>query len=312
MGDETAEGRPARPERWIPGRAAKYRTVRGTAPVLVLFLPPALLLFSIFVVLPIAEAARYSFFSWNGYNSPDNFVGLRNYLFLLRHAAFHTALINNLLVIAVSLLVQLPLALWLATLLADRIRGATIFRLIFFLPYVLAEIAAGLIWRFVYDGDYGLAGSVAGFFGLPAPYLLADPHTSMAAILGVIVWKFFGFHMMLYIAGIQAIDRTLYDAAEIDGATRFQLFRFITLPLLGPTLRLSIFFAVIGSLQLFDLIMPMTRGGPSDSSQTIVTYLYSYGITRMRIGFGSAVGVTLFVICVVFAFTYRRTLMRHD
>jgi raffinose/stachyose/melibiose transport system permease protein len=126
------------------------------------------------------------------------------------------------------------------------------------------------------------------------------------------VWKYFGFHMMLFIAGLQTIDRSLYEAAEVDGATRLQKFFAITLPLLAPTIRLSVFFSVIGSMQLFDLIMPMTGGGPSNSTQTMVTFLYSFGIMRMRVGFGSAVGVVLFLICVLFAFGYKRTLMRND
>ncbi|MGQ3029993.1 MAG: carbohydrate ABC transporter permease, partial [Ferrovibrionaceae bacterium] len=210
------------------------------------------------------------------------------------------------------LLVQLPLALGLAMLLADRVRGATTFRLIFFMPYILAEVAAGLIWRFVYDGDYGLIAQIWGLFGVEAPHLLADPDLAIHAILGVIVWKYFGFHMMLYIAGLQQIDRNLYEAAHMDGATGWQIFSRVTVPLLGPTIRLSVFFAILGSIQLFDLVMPLTKGGPSDSTQTMVTYLYSYGVTRMRIGFGSAVGVVLFVICVAFAFGYKRVAMRHD
>ncbi len=207
---------------------------------------------------------------------------------------------------------QLPLAMGMALLLSERIPGTAIFRLIFFLPYILAEVAAGLIWRFVYDGDYGLFAKLAELLGLPAPYVLADPDTAMYAILAVIVGKDFGFHMMLYIAGLQQIDPNLYEAARIDGAGGWQVFRRITLPLLGPTVRLSVFFAILGSFQLFDLIMPLTKGGPSDSTQTMVTYLYTYGMARMRIGFGSAIGVVLFCICVLFAFGYKRTLMRHD
>ena len=158
-----------------------------------------------------------------------------------------------------SLLVQLPLALGLAVLLADRLRGTNAFRLIFFLPYILAEIAAGLIWRFVYDGDYGLLAKIWSSFGAAPPQVLADPDWAMTAILIVIVWKYFGFHMMLYIAGLQQIDRTLYEAARIDGATAWQSFTRVTVPLLGSTIRLSVFFAILGSFQLFDLIMPLTK-----------------------------------------------------
>lgn len=291
---------------------ARGRAGGDATTVILLFLPPALFLFTLFVVLPVGEAAWYSVYNWNGYGSPTQFVGWRNYELLFANSAFRIALTNNLLIILISLTVQLPLAMAMALLLSERIPGTAVFRLIFFLPYILAEVAAGLIWRFVYDGDYGLFAKLAAMLGLPTPYVLADPDIAMYAILAVIVWKYFGFHMMLYIAGLQQIDPNLYEAARIDGASGWQVFRRITLPLLGPMVRLSVFFSILGSFQFFDLIMPLTKGGPSDSTQTMVTYLYTYGMTRMRIGFGSAIGVVLFVICVVFAFGYKRTLMRHD
>ena len=210
-----------------------------------------------------------------------------------------------------SLGIQLPFALWLATLVSNRIPGALAFRMIFFLPYVLADVAAGLIWRFMFDGDYGLIAAITHGLGIASMYPLADPNWAIYAILLVILWKYFGFHMMLFIAGLQGIDRNLFDAADIDGANRWQRFRSITLPLLVPTIRLSVFFSVIGSLQLFDVIMPLTKGGPDDSTQTLVTFLYSFGIMRMKVGFGSAVGVVLFVICVAFAFSYKRLAFRN-
>ena len=286
--------------------------VGGTTAVVLLFLPPALFLFTLFVALPMGEAAWFSVFRWSGYGSPTEFVGWRNFQVLFQTPAFRTALINNLLIIVASLLVQLPLALAAAVLLADKLRGTHSYRLILFLPYILAEIAAGLIWRFVYDGDYGLLAKLWSLFGAEPPQVLAEPDVAMYAILVVVVWKYFGFHMILYIAGLQQIDKTLYEAARIDGANAWQLFRRITVPLLGSTIRLSVFFSILGSFQLFDLIMPLTKGGPSDSTQTMVTFLYTYGVTRMQIGFGSAVGVVLFVICIVFAFGYKRMFMKHD
>jgi raffinose/stachyose/melibiose transport system permease protein len=117
---------------------------------------------------------------------------------------------------------------------------------------------------------------------------------------------------MLYIAGLQNIDRNLYEAADIDGATRWQKFRFVTLPQLGPMIRLSVFFSLIGSLQLFDLIIPLTDGGPLNSTHSIVTYLYTFGIWRMKVSYGSAIGVILFVAAVIIAFGYKRIFMRDD
>lgn len=305
--------------RIAPGQPGWWGRLNESAPpiggrlaIVLLFLPPALLLFTVLVALPMAEAGWYSLFRWNGFGRPSEFVGWRNFELLIDNADFRTALGNNFLIIAVSLLVQLPLALGLAVLLADRTRGTNAYRLIFFMPYVLAEIAAGLIWRFVYDGDYGLIAKLWSSFGAVPPQVLAEPEWAMSAILVVVVWKYFGFHMVLYIAGLQQIDRSLYEAARIDGATAWQTFTRVTVPMLGPTIRLSVFFAILGSFQLFDLIMPLTKGGPSNSTQTMVSYLYNFGVTRMQIGFGSAVGVVLFVICAGFAFGYKRVMMRHD
>lgn len=309
--DRAALGPRRREAKPVPGLLARLAG-GGRLTAVVLFLPPALLLFTLFVILPMGEAAWYSLFNWNGYGEPSKFIDFRNYEKLINHRAFVSALTNNGLIILVSLLVQLPLAMAMAIILAGKLPGAVVFRLIFFLPFVLAEVAAGLIWRFVYDGDYGLLAEMARWLGYESAHVLADRDWAMAAILAVIVWKYFGFHMMIYIAGLQGIPASLFEAARIDGASRWQVLRYVTIPSLAPTIRLSVFFAVVGALQLFDLIMPMTRGGPSDSTQTMVTYLYSFGMMRMEIGFGSAVGVVLFVICVVFAFTYKRTAMRND
>lgn len=307
--------RDAASPRWRLGRASRSLSPRdgGTAPVLLLFLPPALLLFTLFVVLPMGEAIWYSLFQWNGYGAPSKMVGWLNFKLLLEDQTFHQALFNNGLIMLVTLLVQLPLALGLAVLLVDRVPGTTTFRLIFFLPYILAEVATGLIWRFMYDGDYGLLPTLWGWFGsAEAPHMLADPQLAMVAVLIVSVWKYFGFYMILYIAGLQQIDRSLYEAARIDGASRWQVFSRITLPLLGSTVRLTVFFAILSSIQKFDLVMALTGGGPNNSTQTMVSHLYGAGLTRMDIGYGSAMGVVLFVICVAFAFGYKRTVMRHD
>ena len=279
---------------------------------LIVFLPPALLLFTVFVAMPMAQAAWYGFYNWNGFGLPEKFVGLKNYQLLFGNAAFLRALVNNGLIIVVSLVVQLPLALGVALMVAGRVTGAAWFRMIFFLPYILADVAAGLIWRFMFDGAYGFPSLLTGALGLAPYYLLADKTWAFSAVLVVILWKYFGFHMMLYVAGLQAIDKSLFEAAEMDGADAFRRFWHITLPLLAPMIRLSIFFSVIGALQLFDIIVPLTGGGPFETTNTMVSFLYYFGITRMRVGFGSAVGVALFVICVTFAFGYRRLFMRDD
>lgn len=286
-------------------RGALQREAAGIS-----YLMPAALLFSVFVILPVLQAGYYSFFRWNGYGAPTNWVGWRNYLTLFENAVFHTAMWNTAAVVTVSLLVQLPLAMAMALLLADRFAGSYTFRTIFFLPYVLSEVVAGLIWRFVFDGNFGLVAAATRWFGLEPAYPLAEPQTALMIILVVIIWKYFGFHMMIYLAALQDIPKELREAAAIDGATRAQVTRFVVLPLLWPAVRISVFFSVLGALQLFDVIMPLTGGGPSNTTHTLVNFQYTFGMTRMNIGFGCAVGVVLFCICMLFTLVYRRLLLR--
>lgn len=287
--------------------APRRRLLPERMTTLLLFLTPAVVMFSVFVMLPMLDAANYSFYKWNGYGVPSDFVGLLNFEYLTRNSVFQLSIINSVKIIAVSLLVQLPLALTLAIFIADSRISNTIFRMIFFVPFILAEVATGLIWSFVYDGDYGLVASFANALGLPPFYILADRDFAFYAIMVVIVWKYFGFHMIIYIAGLQGIPPQLIEAAIIDGASPSQVVRHIKIPQLRPAITVSVFFSVLGSLQLFDLIIPLTGGGPSNQTHTMVTFLYTFGLQRMNIGFGSAVGMVLFVFCTVFAFTYRRT-----
>lgn len=296
----------------MAGIAQGIRRDNGALLTAILFVPPAVLLFTIFVMLPLGQAVWFSLFKWNGLGWPRDFVGLQNYGRLLQNASFRTAFTNNLLIIVFSIAVQLPLGLGMALLLARRAWGSVAFRLIFFLPYVLADVAAGLIFRFIFDGNYGPISSFIQAMGGQPLFMLASPNLAFTAIIIVVVWKYFGFHMMLYIAGLQGIDRQLYEAAEIDGANARQRFWSITVPQLAPMLKLSVFFSVIGALQLFDMIIPLTGGGPFEKTNTMVTFMYSFGITRMRVGYGSAVGVILFVVCVTFAIFYQRILMRDE
>ncbi|MEO8757672.1 MAG: sugar ABC transporter permease [Devosia sp.] len=279
-----------------------------------IFVAPAILLFTLFIVLPIIEAGGASLYNWNGLRapSPDKFIGLGNFQQLLGNKTFQRALGNTGLLIAASLLIQLPMALGMAALLGGRRWGSVTFRMIFFLPFILAEVAAGLIFHYIFDGDVGLISVVGQLFGTGPIALLADPNLAIIGILVAATWKYFGFHMMLYIAGMQAIDKSLYEAAEIDGANALQRFIHITVPGIATTIRLSIFFAILGCLQFFDLVVPLTGGGPLNGSHTIVSFLYYFGIGRMRVGFGDAVGVTLFVFCVVIAIAYRWLVMRDD
>jgi raffinose/stachyose/melibiose transport system permease protein len=278
--------------------------------VCLLFLPPALLLFTLFVTWPVVEAAYYSFFNWNGYGAPSRWVGLENFLRVWNDPIFFHSLFNNLLIVLVSACIQVPLALALALLISDKSRSSIVFRAIFFLPYILGEIVAGLMWRYMYDGNYGVVAVIYRWFGQEAPEVLATQGWATAALLLVIVWKYFGFHMALFVAGRQGIDNNVLEAAKIDGASRWQTTASVVLPLMRPVVVLSLFFSILGSLQAFAIIVALTDGGPSNSTHSAVSYLYNFGIKRMRVGFGSAIGVTLFVICVLVMVFYKRLFMR--
>lgn len=279
---------------------------------LLIFLPPTLFVFTLFVVLPITEASYFSFFKWNGIGELNNYVGMANYDKVIGHSAFHSAVANTFKIIVVSILIQIPLALSVALCIYGKSWSNTIFRLVFFLPYILAEIVAGLIWKFVYDGNYGVIKMITETLGLDNYFILGDKEWAFAAILIVIVWKYFGFHMMIFIAALQGVPDDVVEAARIDGASRLQTTFLVKIPLIKHAIVLSLFFSILGALQLFDLIIPLTNGGPSHSTHSIVSYLYTFGISRMRIGFGSAIGVILFIACLIFAFSYKRAFMKED
>ena len=290
-------------------RPRRYMDRKSLLPLLI-FLPPSLILFTLFVVLPMIDAATFSFFDWNGYGPITDFVGFENYADVLTHRNFGTAVRNSLIVVAVSLAIQLPLAMWCAIALAERSVSINMLRVLFFLPYMLAEVAAGLIWKFVYDGNYGLLPAVGDAIGVDMPFVLGDKFWVIPAIMLVITWKYFGFHMMIYIAGLQSIPSEVIEAARLDGVRKWQIVRHIKIPMIRSAIVISVFFAITGALQLFDLIIPLSNGGPSHSSHTVVTFLYQFGILRMKLGFGGAVSVLLFIACVVVALAYRRILFR--
>lgn len=278
----------------------------GSWPAILLFIPPALILFAIFVILPMVNALSFSFYDWNGYGPWTDFVGLKNYDDVITHRSFGMSVRNSVLIIVVSLLIQLPLAMWAALALTEKAWAVSLVRVLFFVPYMLAEVAAGLIWKFVYDGDYGLVAVAGDAIGNQMPYVLGDKTWVMPAILLVIVWKYFGFHMMIYIAGLQSIPSEVIEAARLDGVSRWKIMWHIKIPMISSAIAISVFFSIIGALQLFDLIIPLSGGGPSHVSHTIVSFLYQFGILRMKIGFGGAVSVLLFILCVAVTLLYRR------
>ena len=278
------------------------------------FVLPALIVYVLFVLFPIAQAMYYSLWDWKGLGPLQKFVGLDNYRRALGDGVFQMAIQHNLTIVVLSLAIQLPIALGVALLIRGNIPGRAIFRTIFFLPYVLSEVVTAVIWVFIYRPDTGLLNVILGGIvpGFEPRGFLGDTNTVLIAVFVVITWKYFGFHMILYVAGLQGIPPELEDAARVDGASSGRVLRDITLPLLGPTIRVSAFFAVLGSLQFFDLIWVMTKGGPVNASNTMATYMYTFGFQRFQLGFGAAVTLIIFLICLFFSLAYQRFVMRRD
>lgn len=294
--------------------AARSRRQAGCGRTLtvLLFLAPAVILYFLFVLFPVAQAARYSLYRWNGLGPLTSWVGLDNYTRILSDPVFQTAIRNNLVIAGLSLLIQLPFALALALMVGRAMPGRTLFRTIFFLPYVLSDVATAVMWRSIYNPQFGLVNALAKALGLPTQTWLSDPQAVLYAIFAVITWKYFGFHLVLYLSGLQNIPAELEEAARIDGCNGWQVIRYVTVPLLGSTIRLSVYLSVLGSLQYFDLIWVMTGGGPSNASETMVTYLMKYGFQRYALGYGSAVAVVLFALCLAFSLAYQRYVMARD
>jgi raffinose/stachyose/melibiose transport system permease protein len=277
------------------------------------FLLPALVLYLLLALLPIFQGAYYSGFDWNGLEPLENFVGLQNYRDAIADPVFLDALRHVFVILVLSLILQLPFALGLAVLLNLRMRGRALLRLLFFLPFVLSDVITAIVWRLLLQPGGLLDSSMEGVgAGGLVQLWLADPNIVLYTVFVVVSWKYFGFHMILYLAGLQGIPVELEEAAALDGASRFEIFRYVTLPLLGPTIRISVFLSIIGSLQLFDLVWVMTGGGPVGASHTTVTYMLERGFERSQFGYGSAVAVLAFLISFAFALGYQRFVLRRD
>ncbi|HEX6657515.1 MAG TPA: sugar ABC transporter permease [Ilumatobacter sp.] len=298
----------------VPRRARRQRHGRSDIswPVAIGFLAPALALYALFVLYPIVQSARYSLYDWNGLGPLNDFVGLDNFREAFGDRFFRDALRHNAIVIVLSLALQIPAALALALLLNSKIRGRAALRMLFFAPFVLSEVVTGVVWRQILrpGGMFDQTLDAVGAGGLAKEWL-ADPDVVLYSMFFVISWKYFGFHMIILLAGLQQIPDALREAAAIDGATSWQAFRHVTLPLLAPTIRVSVFLSVIGALQLFDLVWVTTRGGPIGASSTMATFLYERFGDR-QLGYASAVSIVIFGLSLLVAIPYQRMAMRRD
>ncbi len=273
------------------------------------FLLPAFILFLMFVVYPIGQSVYYSFFTWKGFGPAVNFQGLSNYKGILTDTIFQKAILNSLLIMVLSLGLQLPLSLALAIMVGRDLPGRVFFRMIFFMPYVLSEVVVAIMWQGLYNPDptRGLFNAILTLIpGVQAIAWLGDTSSVLACIFVVITWKYFGLHMLLYMAGLQGIPPEIEEAARMDGANGIQLLRYITIPMLLNTIRTSVYLSMLGSLQVFILVWIMTKGGPVNASEVMSTYMYRFSFVRFLYGYGCAVAIVMLVISLIFSIGYQR------
>lgn len=297
-----------------PVRLARRRSKQARQRAeLVLLLGPPLVLFVGFVLVPIVIAAYYSLYNWTGFGPLNDFVGIQNYQLAFTGPVFQQAILHNVIIVVLSLVIQIPLSIGLALLLNRNLRGQRFLRLVVFAPYVLSESITAVIWLLMLQPG-GFVNQVLRSVGLGGfvHLWLADTNIVLYTLFVVVTWKYIGFGIILLVAGLQGIPAELREAAALDGATAWQATRFVTLPLLGPTIRVLIFLSVIGSLQLFDIPWIMTLGGPANASTTMATYLIDHGFKRYEFGYGSAAAVILFIVCFLFALLYQRFALRRD
>ena len=276
----------------------KYRLV-------IPFLLPALILYGIFVVYPYVQSFYSSFTSWRGFSPDKPWVGLQNYENLASDDNFLNALGNNLFLLIVIPLVTISLALLFATLFTQGARGvpgSSFYRVVFFFPQVLSIVIIGVLFQNVLKStDDGLlnGGLTAIGLGSWTNAWLGNPTTAIWCIAGVVIWQGVGFYMVLFVAGIQGIPGSFYEAATLDGANRWTQFRTITLPLIWENVRIGVVYIAIVALDLFALVQVMTGGGPSRSTEVVAGYMYDRAFTRSLWGYSTAIGVVLLLLTLI-------------
>ena len=299
-----------------PTPRARKRRGRGRLRLEIAFLTgPAIIVFVGLVIFPVALAAYYGFYKWQGYGPPTDWVGLGNYKIIFTDPAFQQALEHNGLIVVLSLVIQGPLAIGLALLLNQKIRGRALIRVLIFVPYVISEVIVGTGFSLMLQVTGAVNDALHNIgLGFLATDWLANPSIALWTLMGIISWKYIGFAVILMLAGLQSIPGELSEAARIDGASYWQVQRHITLPLLGPTIRIWAFLSIIGSLQLFDLVYIIWGqyiSGTAGTS-TMATYMALNGRLAGNYGYGSAVAVVMFLISLVVALCYQRFVLHRD
>lgn len=270
------------------------------------FLTPSFVGLLLFAIVPIVGAFIVSLLDWD-ILTPPKFVGFRNYVTIwheLTHGeTLRMVLINTIYFTAGTVPLAMAVSLAMALLLNRRMWGVAAFRVIYFLPSVTSIVALSIVWRLMYNPDYGIINRFLRLFISNPPGWLADPHWAMPAIIIMSVWTGLGYNAILYLAGLQGISSTYYEAAKIDGANAWQLFRHVTWPLLSPTTLFIFTMSVISGFQVFTQIYMMTAGRPTPQTMVYVYHVYSEAFTSFKMGYASALAFVLFLIILAVTLT---------
>lgn len=279
------------------------------------FLAPAYVIFTLFIFIPVGRSVYLSLFEYSllSMRAPF-FVGFENYIEMINDKVFWTSLKNTAVYVLGTVPVRLALSLFIAVLLdSGRLYFRNFFRTCYFLPVVTSMVACAIIWRLIFDaGPAGIANRFIGLFGGTTKGWLADSSLAMLSVIIMSVWKDLGYCMMIYLAGLQGISLELYEASSIDGATGWQKFWYVTLPMLKPTTFFIVTTQIISSFQVFTQTYVMTGGGPGYSTTTLINYLYQLGFNEYRMGYASTVAFMLFVGLLVLSAILRRVFQAEE
>jgi multiple sugar transport system permease protein len=260
-----------------------------------LFIIPTFLGIVIFTLLPVVMSFALSFFDWDLYSSPE-FVRFENFQYIFSDPLFYKVCGNTLLFTVLYVPVKLLLALFIANLLNKKIRGVVGFRAIFFMPAITSVVAISFVWAWLYNNDFGLLNIFLSMLGINGPDWLGDKNWAMIAVVIMSVWQTVGYAMVIYLAALQAIPKTLIEAAEIDGATNMTIFWKIKVPMLSATTFFLIITNIFYGLQVFTEVFVLTEQGPADATNVLATYMYDYAFRFQNIGVASAVACMLFIL----------------
>jgi multiple sugar transport system permease protein len=265
---------------------------------ILLFLIPTVLGYLIFSLLPMFSALYLSFTDWDVIGGAPDWIGIENYIDIFKSAEFYRVLKNTLKFIVMYIPTIMISSFLVATLFNSKVKGVAGFRILLFIPVLTSWVAGSIIWRSALNGQFGIVNNLLGLFGIDGPGWLTDTSWSMVSIVMVSIWKDVGFFSLIIFGGLRGIDKSIYEAAAIDGANKSQIMRRITLPLVTPTLFFVLITTVINSFQLFPQVMVMTGGGPLGSTQVLVERIYIYGFKYFEMGYAAALAVILLVIIV--------------